>query len=174
MQDDLADAARWAVAQGIADPKRICIMGASYGGYATLMGLARDGDLFRCGVQWAGVADMLLLFDASWSDNSDAFKRFGMPQLIGDRQKDAAQLEATSPVRLAARIKNPVLMGYGRADKRVPIEYGRRILDAVKPHNPGAEFVEYDKEGHGWALPATEVDWWSRVEVLLALQLLAK
>ena len=174
MQDDLADAARWAVAQGIADPRRICIMGASYGGYATLMGLARDDDLFRCGVQWAGVADMLLLFDASWSDTSDAFKRFGMPQLIGDRQKDAAQLEATSPVRLAARIKNPVLMGYGRADKRVPIEHGRRIFDAVKPHNPGAEFVEYDKEGHGWALPATEVDWWSRVEVFLARHLLAK
>ena len=117
---------------------------------------------------------MLLLFDASWSDTSDALKRFGMPQLIGDRHKDAAQLEATSPVRVAARIKNPLLMGYGRADKRVPIEHGRRIFDAVKPHNPGAEFVEYEKEGHGWALPATEVDWWTRVEVFLARHLSAK
>jgi dipeptidyl aminopeptidase/acylaminoacyl peptidase len=71
MQDDLADGARWAIAQGIADPKRICIMGASYGGYATLMGLAKDGDVFRCGVDWVGVSDILLMFDAHWSDMSD-------------------------------------------------------------------------------------------------------
>ena len=174
MQDDLADGARWAVAQGVADPKRICIMGASYGGYATLMGLAKDSDLFRCGVQWLGVADMLLLFDARWSDVSDEFKRYGMPQLIGDRHEDLAQLEATSPVKLVARIKNPLLMGYGRADRRVPIEHGRRFFEAVKPHNPGAELVEYDKEGHGWALPATELDWWSRVEVFLARHLADK
>ena len=146
-------------------------MGASYGGYATLMGLAKDGDVFRCGVQWVGVSDILLLFDAGWSDISDEFKRWGMPQLIGDRQKDAAQLEATSPVKLAARIKNPLLMGYGGADRRVPIEHGRRMFDAVKGHNPGAEFVLYDKEGHGWALPATEADWWGRVENFLARHL---
>ena len=77
-------------------------------------------------------------------------------------------------MRQAARIKNPLLIGYGRADKRVTIQHGRRIFDAVKPHNPGAKFVENDKEGHGWALPATEVDWWSRVEVFLARHLLAK
>ena len=174
MQDDLADAARWAVAQGIADPQRVCIMGASYGGYATLMGLAKDGDLFRCGVQWVGVADLQLLFDANWGDTSDEFRRFGMPQLIGDRQKDAAQLEATSPVKLAARIKNPLLMGYGGADRRVPIEHGRRFFAAVKPHNPQAEFVEYEKEGHGWALHDTEVDWWTRVEAFLARHLAPK
>jgi dipeptidyl aminopeptidase/acylaminoacyl peptidase len=174
MQDDLADAARWAIAQGIADPRRICIMGASYGGYATLMGLAKDGDLFRCGVQWLGVADMQLLFDKNWGDINDEFRRWEMPQLIGDRQKDAAQLDATSPVKQAARIKNPLLMAYGGADLRVPIEHGRRFFDAVKPHNPNAEFVEYEKEGHGWALPATELDWWSRVEVFLARHLAAR
>ena len=171
MQDDLADAARWAVAQGIADPKRICIMGASYGGYATLMGLARDGDLFRCGVQWLGVADMQLLFDANWGDTGDEFRRWGMPQLIGDRKNNIAQLEATSPVKLAAHIQNPLLMGYGGADRRVPIEHGRRLSAAVKPHNPGAELVVYTKEGHGWALLATELDWWGRVEVFLARNL---
>lgn len=174
MQDDLAGAARWAVAQGLADPQRICIMGASYGGYATLMGLAKDGDLFRCGVQWAGVADLQLLFDANWGDINDEFRRRGMPQLIGDRQKDAAQLEATSPVKLAARIKNPLLMAYGGADQRVPIEHGKRFFAAIKPHNPDAEFVEYEKEGHGWALLATDIDWWGRVEAFLARHLAAK
>lgn len=168
MQDDLADGARWAIAQGIADPKRICIMGASYGGYATLMGLAKDGDLFACGVDWAGVSDILLMYDAHWSDFSDEWKRYGMPQMVGDRSKDAAQLEATSPIRLASRIKNPLLIAHGRIDRRVPIEHGRRMYDAVKAHNPNAQWVEYDKDGHGWSLPETDVDWWTRIENFLA------
>jgi dipeptidyl aminopeptidase/acylaminoacyl peptidase len=168
MQDDLADGARWAIAQGLADPKRICIMGASYGGYATLMGLAKDGDLFACGVDWVGVSDILLMYDAHWSDFSDEWKRYGMPVMVGDRSKDAAQLEATSPIRLAARIKNPLLMAHGRIDRRVPIEHGRRMFDAVKGHNRQVEWVEYDKDGHGWSLPETDVDWWTRVEGFLA------
>jgi acetyl esterase/lipase len=167
MQDDLADAARWAIAQGIADPRRICIMGASYGGYATLMGLAKDGDLFKCGVEWVGVSDLLLYFDASWSDFSDSWKQFGASQMVGDREKDAAQLEATSPIKLAAKIKNPLLMAHGRIDRRVPIEHGKRMYDAVKAHNANVEWVQYDKDGHGWSLPETHVDWWTRVEKFL-------
>jgi dipeptidyl aminopeptidase/acylaminoacyl peptidase len=168
MQDDLADGARWAIERGIADPKRICIMGASYGGYATLMGLAKDGDLFRCGVDWVGVSDILLMFDAHWSDMSDEWKRYGMPMMIGDRQADAPKLAATSPMKLATRIRNPLLIGHGRVDRRVPIEHGKRLYDAVKPHNANVEWVEYDQEGHGWSLPETEVDWWTRVEAFLA------
>ena len=171
MQDDLADGARWAIAQGIADPQRICIMGASYGGYATLMGLAKDGDLFRCGVQWVGVSDLLLLYDASWDDISPVFKRHGLPKMLGDREKDAALLRANSPVNLAARITNPLLMAYGRIDRRVPIEHGERLRDALKAHNPNLEWVLYDKEGHGWSLPATDIDWWTRVEKFLARHL---
>lgn len=168
MQDDLADGARWAIAQGIADPQRIAIMGASYGGYATLMGLAKDGDLFRCGVEWVGVSDLQLMYDAHWSDMSDNFKQYGMPARLGDREKDAAMLLANSPLQQAARIKRPLLMAYGRIDHRVPIEHGERMRDALKPHNPGVEWVRYDKDGHGWSLPETEVDWWTRVEKFLA------
>ena len=168
MQDDLADGARWAVAQGLADPQRICIMGASYGGYAALMGLARDGTLFKCGVSWAGVSDILLMYDARWSDLSDEWKRYGMPKLIGDRERDRAQLEATSPIRLAAQIKNPLLVGHGLSDRRVPVEHGRRLVQAVQAHNPAVEWVQYDQEGHGWALPGTQVDWWTRVDKFLA------
>jgi dipeptidyl aminopeptidase/acylaminoacyl peptidase len=168
MQDDLADGARWAIAQGIADSKRICIMGASYGGYATLMGLVKDAELFRCGVEWVGVSDIMLMYDAHWSDMSDEWKRYGMPQMIGDRVKDAALLEANSPVKLAARIKNPLLIAHGRVDRRVPIEHGKRMYDAVRAHNPEVEWVEYDKDGHGWGLPETHADWWGRVEKFLA------
>lgn len=173
MQDDLVDGARWAVKQGFADARRICIMGGSYGGYATLMGLARDGDVFRCGVSFAGVSDILLMYDARWSDFTDVWRTYGMPRLVGDREKDQAQLEATSPLKLAARIKNPVLIGHGRIDRRVPIEHGRRMFDAVRANHPDNEWVEYDKEGHGWSTAETATDWWSRVEKFLGKQLIA-
>ena len=170
MQDDIADGARWAVAQGYADPKRICIAGASYGGYATLMGLVNDPDLYKCGVSWAGVTDINLLYDGHWSFTSDMtaqWKQYGMPDLIGDQVKDAAQLKATSPIQQAARIKAPLLLAYGGVDRRVPMFHGRKFLDAVKPTNPQVEWLEYQDEGHGWSLPANRVDFWGRVEKFL-------
>jgi len=170
MQNDIADGARWAIAQGIADPKRICIAGASYGGYAALMGLVNDPDLYKCGINWVGVTDINLMYDGHWSfmsDLSEEWKQYGMPQLVGDQVKDAAQLNATSPIQQAARIKAPLLMAYGGSDHRVPIYHGRKFLDAVKPHNKQVEWIEYQDEGHGWSLPQTRVDFWSKVEKFL-------
>lgn len=172
MQDDVADAARWAIDTGLADPKRIAIMGASYGGYATLMGLARDAALFRCGVAWVGVTDLDLLYGAHWSDSSDAFKRHGMPTLIGDRVKDAAELKANSPIHVAARIKQPVLLAYGERDQRVPLEHGKAMRSALQAAgNAQVDWITYPKEGHGWRDPATEVDFWNRVARFLARHL---
>jgi dipeptidyl aminopeptidase/acylaminoacyl peptidase len=170
MQDDIADGARWAIAQGIADPKRICIAGASYGGYATLMGLAKDPDLYKCGVNWVGVTDINLLYNGHWSQSSDTTdedKEYGLPEEIGDPVKDAARFKATSPIEQAARIKAPLLMAYGGADERVPMYHGRKFMEAVKPFNQQVEWIEYQDEGHGWGLPANRVDFWGRVEKFL-------
>ena len=171
MQDDIADAARWAIAQGIADPKRICIAGVSYGGYATLMGLVRDPELYQCGIDWAGVTDIELLYTGTWwssaSDVSASYKEYGMPALVGDRVKDAAQLEASSPLRQAARITQPLLLAYGGIDKRVPLYQGRKFYDAVKQTNKDVEWVVYEDEGHGWRQEKTNVDFWTRVEKFL-------
>lgn len=167
MQDDVADAALWAVKEKIADGERMCIAGASYGGYATLMGLARNPELFKCGINWVGVSDIELMYSITWSDSSDIFKRLGMPTLIGDRVKDKAQLDATSPIKQAAKIRQPLLMAYGRLDRRVPIEHGREFRDAVKPYNDKVEYIEYADEGHGWRLLETNVDFWTRVEKFL-------
>jgi dipeptidyl aminopeptidase/acylaminoacyl peptidase len=170
MQDDIADATRWAIAQGIADPKRICIAGASYGGYATLMGLIKDPDLYRCGVNWVGVTDIKLLYTGHWSadsDTSDMYKRYGMPALVGDLDQDADQLAATSPLVQAARINQPLLMAYGGVDKRVPVYHGRKFYDAVKATNKNVELVVYENEAHGWSLVKTRVDFWTRVEKFL-------
>jgi dipeptidyl aminopeptidase/acylaminoacyl peptidase len=170
MQDDIADGTRWAAAQGYADPKRVCIAGASYGGYATLMGLINDPDLYQCGIDWAGVTDINLLYDGHWnftSDLPDGWKQYGMPSLVGDQVKDAEQLKATSPLLQAARIKQPLLLAYGGADQRVPLPHGTKFYKAVKETNPNVEWIEYEEEGHGWALPKNRVDFWSRVEKFL-------
>ena len=168
MQDDVADATRWAIAQGIADPKRVAIMGASYGGYATLMGLARDPELYRCGVAWVGVTDLDLLYGAHWSDFSEAYKRFGMPTLVGDRVKDAAMLKANSPIHIAGKIRQPLLLAYGEKDVRVPIEHGKAMRKALADAgNTQVDWVTYPKEGHGWIEPATKVEFWTRVAQFL-------
>ncbi|MBI3283568.1 MAG: S9 family peptidase [Burkholderiales bacterium] len=167
MQDDIADGTRWAITQGYADPKRICIAGASYGGYATLMGLIKDPDLYRCGIDWVGVTDINLLYDIHWSDVSEEWKTYGMPALVGDPLKDAAQLKATSPIENVARIKQPLLLAYGGADRRVPLPHGSNFYDAVKAGNPRVEWVEYPEEGHGFYLLKNKVDFWSRVETFL-------
>ena len=170
MQDDIADGARWAIAQGIADPRRICIAGASYGGYATLMGLVNDPDLYRCGIDWVGVSDIGLLYSGHWSfasDLSDDWKQYGMPELIGDQVADAAQFKATSPLAQAARITQPLLLAYGGADKRVPLYHGKQLRAALAPHNRDVEWVVYDEEGHGWYLPQNRIDFWGRVEKFL-------
>jgi len=167
MQDDIADAALWAVKQGLADRSRICIAGASYGGYATLMGLVRHPDLYRCGIDWVGVTDIELLYTIVWSDLSDTWKRYGMPTLVGDREKDAAQLAATSPLKQAAKINQPILMAYGGSDWRVPIEHGTRFRDAVSQHNTSVEWVQYADEGHGFLLVKNNIDFWRRVEKFL-------
>ncbi|MET0321596.1 MAG: alpha/beta fold hydrolase, partial [Duganella sp.] len=148
MQDDIADGARWAIAQGTANARRICIAGASYGGYATLMGLIKDPDLYRCGVDWAGVTDINMMYDGHWNFTSDlpeGWKQYGMPQLVGDQVKDADQLKATSPLLRAAEIKQPLLLAYGGADMRVPLPHGTKFYNAVKQTNPNVEWVEYEE-----------------------------
>ncbi|MFL6657278.1 MAG: alpha/beta hydrolase family protein [Massilia sp.] len=170
MQNDLADGAKWAIAKGIADPKRICIAGASYGGYAALMGTLNDPDLFKCGIDWLGVTDIGLMYDTKWrfdSDLSEHWKTYGMPELVGDRVKDAAQLQATSPLAQAARFKQPLLLAYGGADRRVPAVHGEKFYKAVKASNPNVEWVMYPDEGHGWRLEKTRADFWTRVEKFL-------
>lgn len=168
MQDDVTDATRWAIREAGVDPKRICIAGASYGGYATLMGLVREPDLYRCGINWVGVTDPGLMFSINHSDLPDDYKRYGMRTMLGDPEKDKERFAQTSPIAQAARITQPLLMAYGAVDRRVPIEHGTRFRDAVTRHNRDVEWVVYADEGHGWGSPDNTRDFWSRVEKFLA------
>jgi dipeptidyl aminopeptidase/acylaminoacyl peptidase len=170
MQDDIADSVKWAVEQGYADPNRVCIMGGSYGGYATLMGLVKDSDVYRCGIAYAAVTDIPLLFDSgNWilSDMDDEYKKYGGPKLVGDVQKDAEQLEATSPLKQAGRIKRPLLLAHGSDDRRVPLVHYAKLRAALEANKADAQFIEYVGEGHGWSTTANRVDFWSKVEKFL-------
>ena len=172
MQDDVADALLWAVKQGHADPKRACIAGASYGGYATLMGLVRHPELYRCGAAWVAVTDPRLMFEwSSRSDQSDEVRSYTYPRMIGDPVADAAQLRDTAPVEQAARIKAPVLLAMGREDRRVPLVHGHRMRDALNAAGNPPDWVVYDDEGHGWLKVANRIDFALRLEKFLAQHL---
>jgi dipeptidyl aminopeptidase/acylaminoacyl peptidase len=170
MQDDVADALLWARAQGLADD-RACIAGASYGGYATLMGLVRHPALYRCGVAWVAVTDPFLYLEGSWWVNDDISsegRRYRLPEMVGDVKADAEMLTAVSPVAQAARIQAPLLLAFGESDLRVPLAHGQRLREAMAKAGREPLWVTYPNEGHSWRLPATNTDFAKRVEKFLA------
>ncbi|HET9822985.1 MAG TPA: alpha/beta fold hydrolase [Burkholderiaceae bacterium] len=171
MQDDVTDALKFAVDQGWVDPKRVCIAGASYGGYATLMGLVKDPDQYRCGVAWVAVSDPSMMFSVFWSDITEVSKRYSYKRLIGDPEVDAAMFKAISPLEQASRIKAPVLLAYGALDRRVPIVHGEKMREALLKAGQKPEWVVYQNEHHGWSRDETRLDFWQRVEKFLAQHL---
>jgi dipeptidyl aminopeptidase/acylaminoacyl peptidase len=172
MQDDNADALAWAVSQGLVDPARACIAGASYGGYATLMSLIRYPDTYRCGVAWAAVTDPRLMFSEDWANDSDeGVRTFWWPQLIGDPVKDAEMIRRATPAERASEIKVPLLLAFGRDDRRVPIEHGNRMRAALTAAGHPPEWVVYEGEGHGWRTVEHNLDFYRRVDRFLAAQL---
>ncbi|MBI3349317.1 MAG: S9 family peptidase [Burkholderiales bacterium] len=173
MQDDVADALRWAQKQGIASDKA-CIVGASYGGYSTLMGLVKDPDLYRCGVAWLAVTDLELLLKGSWwvdDDTSGESRKYRLPEMIGDLQKDADMIAANSPVRQAARIKAPLLLAFGEDDRRVPLVHGERMRKALREAGSEPVWVTYPGEGHGFGIVANRIDFAERMAAFLARHL---
>jgi dipeptidyl aminopeptidase/acylaminoacyl peptidase len=169
MQDDIADGVEWAVKEGIADPKRVCIYGASYGGYAVMMGLAKTPDLYRCGVNWVGVTDILTKLSITWSDHAYSnFMEFSAQDWIGHAAKDREQLIATSPVEQAHKIKAPVLMAYGTRDLRVPLIHGEQMKAALDKHGKRYKWLLFQDEGHGFRDPKNKKTFYEEVEKFLA------
>lgn len=149
MQDDITDGVRHLVAQGIADPQRICIVGGSYGGYAALWGLVKTPELYRCGISFAGVTDIGDFF-TNWNDiRFNKASRQRMKRHIGDSSMSATIFDPVSPLKHAARIKAPVLLMHGREDERVPIAHGRRMRNALEANGKTVSWVVFNEEGHG-------------------------
>ena len=168
MQDDLADALAWAVREKLVDASRVCIYGASYGGYAALMAPIRYPGLFRCAASHVGVTDIDLLYNATWGDITTQSKRYSMPVLIGDPKLDAELLRAASPLRRVAELKLPLLLAYSGRDQRVPKEHADKFLSAARRAGVAVEELYYAEEGHGWFDQANHADFLQKLERFLA------
>lgn len=145
MQDDLTDAVGWAAASGIADAGRVCIVGASYGGYAALMGAVKTPDLYKCAVSFAGVSDLPDLI-AHQSDY--VLGREAMEVLVGKAWGDRERLRATSPSRHADQIRVPVLLAHGTSDRVVPVDQSETMAKALRRADKPHQFIEFDKGDH--------------------------
>lgn len=142
MQDDLTDATRWAIAEGIADRNRICIFGASYGGYASLMGAAKEPDLYRCAIGQVGVYDLAKV-KSDDSLGNDYLRRF-FEETMND-----GDLAEVSPNRIAQRIKVPVFLSAGHEDETAPVEHTEMMEAALKKAGVPVETLYFKTEGHG-------------------------
>jgi dipeptidyl aminopeptidase/acylaminoacyl peptidase len=170
MQDDLTDATRWAIQQKIAAPDRICIYGSSYGGYAALMGVVREPDLYRCAIGYSGVYDLELRVESDAVSESNRGKAF-LERTLGS---DVAQLRAHSPAYNAENIKVPVLLIHGTADGRVDFEHAKRMKAALEKNHKQFEFLALSGEAHGAYDEATRREVYERILQFLAANLSAR
>ena len=154
MQDDLADGVAWAVAQGYADPDRVCVMGEGYGGYAALMGLVSAPDVFRCAVSEVGITDLVQFMGSPWSPvTSSDFMRYDATELIGDPSRDRRALTEVSPASQVDRIRGSTLLIYRADSFLVPIEQGQAMRTALERGGKKVTWMTLANEGHG--LPST-------------------
>jgi len=166
MQDDLTDGVRWLIAQGVADPSRVAIYGGSYGGYATLAGLAFTPDLYACGVDYVGVSN-LLTFMKSIPPYWKPFLAM-LQEMVGDMEKDEAMLRAASPVFSADRIKSPLLIAQGAKDPRVVKSESDQMVDAMRKRGVEVEYLVKDNEGHGFRNEENRFEFYEAMERFLA------
>ena len=169
MQNDISDGVEWLVRQGIADPKRIAIYGASYGGYAALAGLAFTPDLYACGIDYVGVSNIFTLLETLppyWE-----LGRQMMYEMVGDPVKDRDLLEQVSPVFHADRIRAPLLVAQGANDPRVKKAESDQIVQALRQRGVDVEYIVKNNEGHGFHNEENRFDFYRRMEGFLARHL---
>ncbi len=164
-QDDITDGVKWAIEQGIADPKRICIFGASYGGYAALVGLEQTPELYCCGICYAGVTDILRTL--RYSTPKLQVLRAMVADTIGDPKKEKERLNSISPVAHVDQIQAPVLLAYGKLDPKIPIATGRDLAKALKKRGKLYAFIEKEDEGHGFFKEENKLEFWKKVDEFL-------
>ncbi len=168
MQDDLTDSVSWAIKQGIADPKKVAILGGSYGGYATLAGLAFTPDVYACGVDIVGPSNLKTLIGSIppyWKPLRAIFDaRMGNV----DDPKEAELVKNASPLFKADKITKPLLIGQGANDPRVNHAESEQIVDAIEKNHGSVTYVVYSDEGHGFARPENSIDFNARAEQFLA------
>jgi dipeptidyl aminopeptidase/acylaminoacyl peptidase len=171
MQDDISDGVQWLVQQGIADPKRIAIYGASYGGYATLSGVTQTPDLYAAAVNYVGVSN-LFTFMNTIPPYWEPFRQ-QMYQMVGNPEDpaDKARMTLTSPALNAHKIKTPLLVAQGARDPRVNKAESDQIVAALKARGVDVQYIVKDNEGHGFANEENRFEFYGAMETFLAKHL---
>jgi len=166
MQDDLDDGVEWLVRSGTVDSKRVCIVGASYGGYAAMWGAIRNPDRYRCAASLAGVSDLerMMSYDRKSFSATRYFKEW-RTKVSGE---NGADLRSVSPITYASRLKIPILIGHGEEDDNVLPAQSRDMVAALTAANAKVESVFYPEGGHGFSSAEDLADWLRRLESFLA------
>ncbi|MBM77413.1 MAG: S9 family peptidase [Crocinitomicaceae bacterium] len=169
MQDDITDGTQWLIDQGIADKNKIAIYGGSYGGYATLMGLVKEPDLYAAGVDYVGVSNMFTFMKTIppyWEPMLDM-----MYEMVGDVEKDSIMLKEVSPVFHVDKIKAPLFIAQGANDPRVNVDESDQMVKAMKERGVDVEYLVKDDEGHGFRNEENRFDFYRSMEKFLSLYL---
>lgn len=169
MQDDITDGVQWLIKEGIADPKRVAIYGASYGGYATLAGVTFTPELYACAIDYVGVSNLFTFMQTIppyWKPLLDM-----MYEMVGDPVKDKEMMEKYSPVFHVDRIKAPLFIAQGANDPRVNKAESDQMVEALKQRGVEVEYMVKDNEGHGFHNEENRFDFYRAMEKFLAAHL---
>lgn len=170
MQDDITDAVKWAISEGIADKDRIAIYGGSYGGYATLAGLAFTPDLYKCGVDYVGVSNMFTFMNTIppyWEPYRQMFY-----EMAGDPVKDSVMLAKVSPALHADKIVAPLFVAQGANDPRVNLAESDQMVEAMRLRGVDVEYMVKTNEGHGFRNQENRFEFYRAMEVFLGTHML--
>lgn len=166
MQDDITDGAKWLVSKGIADPNKLIIYGASYGGYATLQGIVKEPELYAAAVDYVGVSN-LFTFMKTIPPYWEPYLQM-MYEMVGNPVNDSVQMAETSPVLNANKIKTPLFIAQGANDPRVNKAESDQMVEALKARGIVVEYMVKDNEGHGFYNEENRFDFYRAMEKFLA------
>jgi dipeptidyl aminopeptidase/acylaminoacyl peptidase len=166
MQDDITDGVQHLIREGVVDRKRVAIYGGSYGGYATLAGLAFTPDLYACGIDYVGVSNLFTFLNTIppyWKPYLEMWY-----EKVGHPEHDKALLEAASPVFHADKIRAPLLVAQGAKDPRVKVDESDQMVAALKKRGVAVEYILKDNEGHGFHNEENRFEFYEAMERFLA------
>lgn len=169
MQDDITDGVKWLISEGIADPKKVGIYGGSYGGYATLAGLAFTPDLYACGVDYVGVSNLFTFMSTIPPYWEPYLKMFY--EMVGDPEEDKEMMKSASPVFHVDKMKAPLFIAQGANDPRVNIDEADQMVKALKDRGIDVPYMVKDNEGHGFRNEENRFDFYREMEKFLAKHL---
>ena len=169
MQDDITDGVLWAIDQGIADPERVCIYGASYGGYATMAGITKTPELYQCAVNYVGVVDLVAHLDYHNRFRNAHFLQAWGKRAIGDRKADRERLLATSPINHLDKVKVPLYVVHGKRDPRVPHDTQYMpLMRKLRGTEIDYKSMVKNKEGHGFRREENRIELYTELERFFA------